>query len=687
MRHAMRVLVLVLLVVLAVPGGEPQAGSEKGVLSYSDNGYANLDPAHAAPTRLNDERVVVSILECLTVLDAQTGKAAPGSAERWDVSDDRRTWTFHLRKNAVWSDGSPVKAEDFVRSWKRIMDPFTQSEWTGLFRPIKGCGTITDNSARTEGFANLRNYLKNLVAANPNGIPGDQLLLAMEDTGVRPFLTGIRSRSVKKMLKWKADALFPPEMANRVISELRKARKKVKDLWVDEFERFGKPDTGAHAKDDFTLVVRTEGDVPYLPELLARSAFAPLHKGVEDHRDKFFEPENYITNGPFLLKGRGARPPENTDRRVLSVIELAKNPKYNGPAPAQIDRIKCFTDQGWREDLRRFKEGETQWVNASWPEAVAKRPKPKKPKKGEKPKKDDDEKKKKKKKRLGREDIEECKGFQVRAQPVILYMRFRCDRAPFSDKAARKAFALSIDRNALAKRFWPKATPAFRIVPPGIDGRTEGISCPKPNQSGAKSAVKQANIDSETWVELSFGERPGQDEVARALKVTWKKQLGIEPGERIESDLDVRKVLRSGNYYVMLSMTRGAVNDPDAYLGPLHSADVDSGHGWRDRAYDALIDAARDPDVALEDTEAWLKKVEQPQLAGALAAAKGSQEGRARFRLAALAAAERRIMDEFVVVPLLFVPEALMLGDAKGLGSDAARNNPGFVGSLRSATR
>jgi len=156
---------------------------------------------------------------------------------------------------------------------------------------------------------------------------------------------------------------------------------------------------------------------------------------------------------------------------------------------------------------------------------------------------------------------------------------------------------------------------------------------------------------------------------------------------RIESDNDVRKVLRSGNFYAMLSLARGAVNDPDAYLGPLHSSDVDSGHGWRDRAYNALIDAARDPDIALKDAEGWLKKVEQPQLAGALAAAKGSQEGRARFRLEALAAAERRILSEYVVVPLLFVQEATLMGDVKGLGEDAARQNPGFVGSLRSATR
>ena len=50
-------------------------------------------------------------------------------------------------------------------------------------------------------------------------------------------------------------------------------------------------------------------------------------------------------------------------------------------------------------------------------------------------------------------------------------------------------------------------------------------------------------------------------------------------------------------------------------------------------------------------------------------------------------AAERRLLQEYVVVPILFLQEATLLVGAKGLGTDEARRNPGFVGSLVSAER
>src|ERR1700743_3299298 len=47
----------------------------------------------------------------------------PGAAESWEVSPDGLTWTFHMRKGAVWSDGAPVTSRDFLHSWQRELDP------------------------------------------------------------------------------------------------------------------------------------------------------------------------------------------------------------------------------------------------------------------------------------------------------------------------------------------------------------------------------------------------------------------------------------------------------------------------------------------------------------------------------------------------------------------------------------
>ncbi|MCY4090202.1 MAG: peptide ABC transporter substrate-binding protein [Caldilineaceae bacterium] len=51
------------------------------------------------------------------------GEWHPAAADSWEVSDDGRTWTFHLRQDAMWSDGTPVTAEDWVYSFRRYLNP------------------------------------------------------------------------------------------------------------------------------------------------------------------------------------------------------------------------------------------------------------------------------------------------------------------------------------------------------------------------------------------------------------------------------------------------------------------------------------------------------------------------------------------------------------------------------------
>lgn len=71
--------------------------------------------------------ILNATLEGLVRLDPD-GNVGPGLAESWDISDDGRTYTFHLR-DALWSDGTAVTAGDFEYAWKRAIDPDTGSEY------------------------------------------------------------------------------------------------------------------------------------------------------------------------------------------------------------------------------------------------------------------------------------------------------------------------------------------------------------------------------------------------------------------------------------------------------------------------------------------------------------------------------------------------------------------------------
>ena len=90
----------------------------------------SLDPAII--TGQPDGRPTAAMFEGLTRLNPVDSTPQPGLAERWDISEDGRTYVFYLRTNALWSTGEPITAEDFVYSWRRVVDPATASDYSGL---------------------------------------------------------------------------------------------------------------------------------------------------------------------------------------------------------------------------------------------------------------------------------------------------------------------------------------------------------------------------------------------------------------------------------------------------------------------------------------------------------------------------------------------------------------------------
>lgn len=82
----------------------------------------SLDPQKI--TGQSEANVVADLFEPLIALDADR-HPVPGAAASWDISADEKTWTFHLRPGAQWSDGSPLTAADWVYSFRRLVDPAT----------------------------------------------------------------------------------------------------------------------------------------------------------------------------------------------------------------------------------------------------------------------------------------------------------------------------------------------------------------------------------------------------------------------------------------------------------------------------------------------------------------------------------------------------------------------------------
>ena len=84
-----------------------------------------------------DAIVLANTFEGLCKLDDKD-KAIPGEAEKWEISADGLTYTFHLKKDLKWSNGDPVKASDFEYAWKRVLNPETASEYAYQIIILKG---------------------------------------------------------------------------------------------------------------------------------------------------------------------------------------------------------------------------------------------------------------------------------------------------------------------------------------------------------------------------------------------------------------------------------------------------------------------------------------------------------------------------------------------------------------------
>ncbi|EPS2707924.1 peptide ABC transporter substrate-binding protein [Cronobacter turicensis] len=111
-----------------VPPGTALAERQTLVRHLKDE-PASLDPAKAVG--LPEIQVLRDLFEGL-VNQNDKGELVPGVATQWQTNDNR-IWTFTLRDNAKWSDGTPVTAQDFVYSWQRMVDPKTTSPFAWFF--------------------------------------------------------------------------------------------------------------------------------------------------------------------------------------------------------------------------------------------------------------------------------------------------------------------------------------------------------------------------------------------------------------------------------------------------------------------------------------------------------------------------------------------------------------------------
>jgi oligopeptide transport system substrate-binding protein len=362
----------------------------------------SLDPGLATDT--TSSNVLLAIMDPLVKLNADTLAAEPALAESWDISEDGKTVTFHLRSDGKWTNGDPVTAGDFVYSWKRTLSPDLAADYAYQLYGIQGA-------------AEYNSCTKN------------------------------------------CDAL-----ADKV---------------------------GVEAADDTTLVVTLTSPQPWFIQQASHHSFLAVHQAtVEQFGDKWTEPQNIVTDGPFKL----------SKWEHEAEIDLVKNDQWRDAKDVKLTSIpgKIIVDGTTR--VQAFESGEVDALDGGGlpPDEIAR--------------------------------LKETPEYENYPSLGTYYYGFNMKN--ISDIHERRALSLAVNRQEIIDQVaQADQIPATGMSPKGISGfDTINPNSPWTPAGGdldkAKDEFSQASNPKKS-INLFFNDSPGHKEIATAVQAQWQ-ELGIK---------------------------------------------------------------------------------------------------------------------------------------------------------------
>lgn len=501
----------------------------------------------------------------------------PGVAERWEISPDGRTYTFHLRKDARWSNGEPVRASDFTFAWRRALMPDTAADYVGFVMLIK------------------------------NG---------------------------ESFFQWRTEQLkkFSETLAAEGKSQ---DRERAERLWQETLEKY-RTEFGAKAVDDHTLVVELERPTPYFLDLCAFVTFYPAYERLVKAYEfvdpatarvkteqSWTKPPIAVFNGPMVLDVW----------RFKRDMRFTKNPFYWNKDAVAIDSVMIPTVEDPNAAVMAFRTGAVDWVSDVVVPYRAQMLAQKKDFYREQGQTYLDLK------AQGLDPIEIDRRLppdpraNIHAFPAFgtYFWNFNClptlpdgRKNPFADARVRRAFSMAVDKRAITEDVRRIGEPvATTLIPPGSVG---GYASPKGlpfDPQKARELLAEAGYPSGRDfinVELLFTKDGGHDLIAQSIAKNWQEYLGVSVTLVQKEVKTFRDDAKNKRYITCRGSWYGDYGDPTTFLDLSKTGDGNNDRGYSNEYYDGLLaKAANEPDPAarmriLEEAERFLMDDQAPVL-------------------------------------------------------------------------
>ena len=280
---------------------------------WSDGGLPKVfDPARAAAPP--DTDAVRALYEGLTDYEPGTLRPAPAVASRWESADGGRRWTFHLREGARWTNGDPVTAQDFVRSWQRTLRLGEGAPHATLLSNIEGAETFTAPPVEKEPSAPTVEDVGAAVKRQREAAPAARGRNPRQAPRPKSFgVVALDARTLRVTLR-RPDMNFPALVAHPVFRPVHE--------------------------------LSPETMLPDLPEEQARNG-AVAEPGI-------------VTNGAFSLA-----------RLAGDSVELARAESYWDAASVSLERVRFVAGGDTESALAAYRAGEVDVVTNAAVEPLA----------------------------------------------------------------------------------------------------------------------------------------------------------------------------------------------------------------------------------------------------------------------------------------------------------------------------
>ena len=509
-----------------------------------------LDP-HIV-TGVPEHHILISLCEGLTIPNPNpedmNGYMA-GTAESWTISDDGKEYIFNINKNAKWSNGDPVTAEDFVWSWKRILTASLGSQYPDMLYYLEGAMEYHTYDGQRETLTSLKNQVDKLREKI-------QLHSDIYSEALSRF-DEPDSLSDMEIL-----ALFTYEdVTNDYNSQLDLLLTRIDRLSGMENEGPSFDTVGVKAIDKFTLKVNLKNPTPFFLGLLSHYSTWPVHKDtvlkfgdIDDRNGEWTRPGNFVCNGPFQLK----------TWELNNKIVVEKNPHYYDASMVRLNEIHYYPVSNVMTEDRMFRAGQLHLTSTL--------PSQKCP-----------------------IYIDENPNLRIDPYMGTYFYRINTENEVLQDVKVRRALAYAIDRKLLVDKVTKCGQiPAYSFTPPGTNGYQPTTEIPF-DPVLAKSLLEEAGFSEENpfpKLEILFNTNEDHRKLALAVQQMWQINLGIEV-ELVNQDWKVylnREMI--GDFQISRAGWIGDYEDPNTFLDLMRPNRGNNKTGWENMEYDALVEKA-----------------------------------------------------------------------------------------------